>query len=76
MEELRIMLKNVPDSYEDFVIGMINYASYSEDRKQRLTEYLRNNPGVGTASIIRYISDQPDFYDDASEDNEALAVTA
>ena len=76
MEELRTMLKNVPDSYEDFVIGMMNYASFSEERKQKLADYLEKNPGADTSSIIRFVSDSPDFYDDACEDKEVLAVTA
>lgn len=76
MEDLKTMLREIPDSYEDFVNGMMNYASYSEERRQRLLEFLKNNPGIDSSSVIGYVSDLPDFYDDAYEDKEVLAVTA
>ena len=76
MEELKTLLREIPDSYEDFVMGMMNYASYSEERKQRLLEFLRNNPGINSSSVIGYVSDLPDFYDDACDDKGVLAVTA
>ena len=76
MEELKAMLRDVPDSYEDFVNGMMNYASCNEERKQRLEKFLKDHPGIDSSSVIGYVSDLPDFYDDAFEDKEALAVTA
>ncbi|MBQ7563245.1 MAG: hypothetical protein IJT16_04570 [Lachnospiraceae bacterium] len=74
--ELKIILQNVADSYEDFVLGMMNYAKYSSEREERLITYVKENPHALSSDIIEYVSNQPDFYDDASEETIEEVIIA
>ena len=74
MEELKGLLKDVPDAYSDFIVAMTEYAAYSAERQERLHAFLIGHPGARTADIIGYVSDQPDFYDDAAEDDVEMVV--
>ena len=39
---LKPILQNVADSYEDFVLGMMNYAKYSSEREERFNCKFQN----------------------------------
>ena len=52
MNDLRYRLKKIRDSYNDFVEAMINYASFSTNRKERLCDYLY--------WLTLFVADQPD----------------
>lgn len=69
MQELILKLYNVQDSYFDFVLGMITYAKKKESRTVALNNYLDENPNAKTPEIIRFVSTQPDFYEDAAYTN-------
>ena len=76
MGELKKLLQNVGDSYNDFVMGMMNYADFNADREERLIGYLKNNPEALSSDIIEFVSKQADFYEDASEDADGLEEIA
>ena len=63
MEELRKYLENVPDSYTDFVDGMLNHARYSKKKERRLLQYLTEHPGATSSDVLRYMMSFPDFFD-------------
>ncbi|MCR5322931.1 MAG: hypothetical protein K6E85_06650 [Lachnospiraceae bacterium] len=66
MDELKELLIKVKDSYFDFILGMLNYAGKKQSRCEMLTKFLKDNPDITTSDVIKYISDQPDFFDDAA----------
>ncbi|MCR5542398.1 MAG: hypothetical protein K6F71_16450 [Ruminococcus sp.] len=71
MSVLEELLKKVPDSYPDFVLGM---KSFLEDDGIEITEkmikFMQDNPNATTSEIGEYhtsITDYPDieFFDDS-----------
>ncbi len=66
MEELTRLLNTIEDSYFDFVSAMVHYAQKSPTRLELLTTYIRENPDVKSADVIKFVSDQADFEDDAA----------
>ena len=57
---------NIDDSYFEFVSAMEHYAQKNAARLEMLTAYIKRNPGVKSADVIKFVSDQPDFADDAA----------
>ncbi len=74
MEELRDQLLNVSDSYFDFVIGVMEYAKKKESRLKNMLAYIGNHPNAVSSDIIRFMSDQPDFYEDVVTDEAPINV--
>lgn len=66
MEELRIRLNNVSDSYYDFVVAVMTYVKNKPSRLGVVEEYMIDNPNVLSSDILEFISKQDDFYEDAS----------
>lgn len=66
MEELVYLLNRVDDSYFDFVSAMIHYAEKKPDRLRRVLDYIKNNPNALSSDIIKFVSEQEDFYEDAA----------
>ena len=66
MEELVCLLNRVDDSYFDFVLAMIHYAEKKPDRLRRVLDYIKNNPNALSSDIIKFVSEQEDFYEDAA----------
>lgn len=55
MDELTKALKNVPDSYSDFISG-VRSAIKSEEDKQKVIQYIHENPDAQTDDVIEYLS--------------------
>ena len=66
MEELINLLNNIDDSYFDFVSAIAHYAEKKESRKRKLIELITNNPNITSSEVIRFVSEQKDFYEDAA----------
>ena len=66
MEEFVCLLNRVDDSYFDFVSAMIHYAEKKPDRLRRVLDYIKNNPNALSSDIIKFVSEQDDFYEDAA----------
>ena len=64
MEELKELLINVSDSYYDFVESMLDEATKSNMRKNRLIEFLTNNPETTTSEVLAYVVDDLALYND------------
>lgn len=67
MNELTAMLYDVTDSYYDFVIGVSAYAKKSPTRTDAVKGFICNHPDALSSDIIEFVSNQPDFYDDAEK---------
>ena len=66
MNELKDLLLNIEDSYYDFVSGILNYAERKESGQKKLIEFIKSNPDVKSSDVVKFVSDQPDFYEDAA----------
>ena len=75
MEELVCLLNRVDDSYFDFVSAMIHYAEKKPDRLRRVLDYIKNNPNALSSDIIKFVSEQEDFYEDAAYMNVGQEIS-
>ena len=66
MEELVSLLNNVEDSYFDFVSAIVHYAEKKESRRCLLVKYIKDNPNIKSSDIVRFVSNQKDFMEDAA----------
>jgi len=66
MSELSVMLNEIEDSYYDFVSAMLHYAEKKPSRSEALLTYLKKNPTAKSSEVIRFVSEQPDFFEDAA----------
>ena len=61
MEELIQHLSNIPDGYDDFILGVINYAKKDPSHIKLLNEYMRHEKNLISSDVIEFIISQPDF---------------
>ena len=66
MEELTALLNAIDDSYYDFVSAMINYAAKIPTRQKLLVDYIKNTPNLKSSDVVRFVSEQNDFFEDAA----------
>ena len=55
-DKLTGMLEAVPDSYKDFVSGIINSLD-TEEMQEELIAYMESHPDADTSKIIIYVDD-------------------
>ena len=68
MDELAVRLNVVEDTYYGFVVAVLNYAKKKKSRLNAVKAFLDNNPSALSSDILKFISGQDDFYDDAAYD--------
>ena len=56
MEELVTRLREVEDSYEDFVGAISQYARKKSSRLKAVLEYMNSNPDANSSDIIYFVS--------------------
>lgn len=66
MDELKTLLDNIRDSYTDFVDAILHYAKKKPSRLEAVVSFLKNNPGADSSDVIQFVSEQPDFMEDAA----------
>ncbi|MBR1568552.1 MAG: hypothetical protein IJ648_06265 [Lachnospiraceae bacterium] len=66
MDELTVLLNGIEDSYYDFVSGILHYAEKKPSRLEALLNYIRSNPDIRSSDVVRFVSDQPVFHEDAA----------
>lgn len=66
MEELTALLNAIDESYYDFVSAMINYAAKKPIRQKLLVDYIKNTPNLKSSDVVRFVSEQNDFFEDAA----------
>lgn len=63
MKELIGHLNNIPDAYDDFILGVINYAKINSSHIEVLNNFMKNKTNLKTSDVIAFIMNQPDFHD-------------
>lgn len=66
MEEIRLRLNGVADTYDGFITAVLTYAGKKPSRHYKINEFMDNNPDALSADILEFISSQDDFYEDAA----------
>ena len=61
VKKLQDRLVMVPDTYSDFVSGIIHYSLKKPERMNVVMEYLEKHPDAMSSDIVKFVSDQPDF---------------
>lgn len=69
LDKLEVRLKNILDSYSDFVDGIVTYANDDFNRVKLITDFLNRNVQCTSSDVIEFTFDQPDFAANASIDN-------
>ena len=65
-ETFAIKLNNVADSYYGFVAAVLTYVKNKNSRLNIVEKFIDDNPSALSADILEFISEQDDFYEDAS----------
>ena len=63
MEELREKLIAIPDSYEGFVLGILNYAEKKTSRLRAVLQFIGENEGVSSSDVVKFVMEQLDFHE-------------
>ena len=66
MEVLKNMLEKVPDTYDAFVVAVLVYVKNKESRLEEDKSFVEANSSALSSDILEFISDQDDFYNDAT----------
>ena len=62
MRELIRQLSNIPDAYDDFILGTINYVKKDPSHINILKDYMRDKTNLTSSDIITFIISQSDFH--------------
>ena len=64
MDRFIELLRNVVDSYDDFVRGVVSYVRIpgNEYKREIIEEYINENPEVDSSEITRFILDETSFW--------------
>ncbi|MBE5854062.1 MAG: hypothetical protein E7297_01745 [Lachnospiraceae bacterium] len=66
MDELVHRLNSIDDSYYDFVCAISAYARKKASRLEAVLSFLKQNPTASSSEVVRFVSEQDDFYEDAA----------
>ena len=66
LEVLKNMLEKVPDTYDAFVVAVLVYVKNKESRLEEDKSFVEANSSALSSDILEFISDQDDFYNDAT----------
>ena len=76
MSELIKEISSLPNVYEDFIYGVLNYARRKPEHVELLLNYLHNNDNLTTSDVVYFISTQPDFHDYSAVSSVAEKIIA
>ena len=62
MKELIQRLSDISDCYDDFILGVINFAKKDASHVELLNNYMRSTPDLTSSDVIAFIISQPDFH--------------
>lgn len=62
MTDLIRKVNELPDVYDDFLLGVINYAKKNPEHVKLLNEYFDSHSGLSTADVVEFIMSQPNFH--------------
>ena len=55
--EMRALMENIPDSYDDFVDSVTFEMEQDEEVCEAILEQIRINPNSGTSDVLRVLCD-------------------
>lgn len=64
MDQLISRLNSIPNAYYEFVDSVVDYAESKESHLTLLMDFLNARPNASITDVLRFISKQPDFFDD------------
>ncbi len=67
MEDFKTTLENIEDSYYGFVAAVITYVQKKQSRFDAVSSFIINNPKALSSDILQFITNQPDFFEDAAK---------
>ncbi len=62
MRELIQQLSSIPDAYDDFILGTINYVKKDPSHINALKDFMIGKTNLTSSDIIAFIISQPDFH--------------
>ena len=66
MKELTIKLNQIEDSYYGFVVAVLTYVKKKQTRLDTVKMFMEEHPHATSSDVLEFISNQEDFYEDAS----------
>ncbi len=66
MEAFTIRLNSVKDAYYGFIVAVLTYVKKKTSRLEAVEAFLNDNPNALSADILGFISEQDDFFEDAT----------
>ena len=63
---LGTLLNNMNGSYRDFAEAVLQYAKKKPEREEAVLKFLKEHPDATTSDVVKFVSDQPDFFEEAS----------
>ena len=66
LQELKTRLLHIKDAYHSFIVGIMVYAEKKQTRVDAIAKFLDEHPDATTSDVVGFVSNQPDFYDDAA----------
>lgn len=64
MDILISRLNAIPNAYFEFIDSVVDYAESKNTHLQLVLKFLDDNIGATPSDVIKFISSQPDFFDD------------
>lgn len=61
MKELIEKISLIPDVYDDFIFGVVNYAKRKPQNIKAVSDFIDRNKNVTTSDVVEFIAEQPDF---------------
>ena len=55
--DLKELLENVIDTYDDFVVGVLCAVKHDEKNRDKVIDYIVNNPDSKSNNIIEYLDE-------------------
>lgn len=63
VKELITRLGKIEDAYDDFILGVVNFAKRNPSHVDILNKYLCENDNATSCDVIAFIARQPDFHE-------------
>ena len=67
LQELKTLLKNVPDSYSFFADGLYNDTRDDKRLIKPISDFIKNNPHANSSDVLEYCLD---LYDELGIEDE------
>ena len=72
MKELTIQLNKIDGAYYDFIVAVLNYTGKKKSRYDAVKSFMGDNPSASPSDILKFISMQDDFGEDAAYMQKAV----